>query len=664
MGLILLPLAWLEAQEPIFEVFRKTDGLRDQNLFHSYQDSKLRMWVASDLGISLLDGQQIRVPSSENEMPEIAILKIREDINGNLWFLTMSGNPVMFDGNLYHSQWGEEFVKGIRGANYLSAFAPVNDGSVLFGTNDGRAFQIFADGSHRFFFKENRGGIHLIEVLGPQHFVFHFSKVNGFADWDHGRLTFTTFKPLLDSWVYGTLRTTKLANGKYIFGVENRVAVVERSGDTLIKRFQFSIPEKNLIYVGEDAANNIWFGTNEGAIKFLPTDSLFKNPVRYLKGRFVTSVSRDHENGLWFTTDEGLFHCKNENVLCSKNESNETNDEATAIFLDRGGSIFLGFKSGKIQEISRNDYRIIKEHPNSSEKSNPKIIRFQEGPDGSLLAASFGGLLKIKNGIKTIIANNKFSDFSVFGDKACACLFNGWSVIDLAGDWEKRVPEQLIGAHKLQSNRCLHCRFDHSGNLWVSTYSEVLRVSSKGIDTVFNYAENSQAYTNSTIQVTEDTRIAFGTYNRGIYYVSKQGLSQISKNHGLMDNHVFDYTGDSDQAGWVLTAQGLSKVAFNEQTPEVLFSLSKLNLFADKEVRGFVTVNDTMWAAAGNGFVMLPLAQVNKVQDPPQVRITRLWVNNASIDITQPIILDYQENNLRIEYNAITFSDPNLVEYR
>ena len=661
---VIVPFYALNGQEPIYEVFRKTDGLRDQNLFQCYQDSDQRLWIASDLGVMILDGQQIRVPDSENEMPEMAILKIREDRLGNLWFLTMNGNPVKFDGKAFKSQWGERFSQWIRGANYLSAFAAVEDGSVLFGTNDGRAFQLFPNGTHRFLFNEHYGGVHFIEVLDREHFVFHFSKVNVLGDWNKGVLRFRSFKPLLENWTYGTLRSTKLKNGKFLFGVENRIAIVEHSGDTMLKIKQFSIPEKNLIYVGQDVKDNIWLGTNEGAIKYNPTDSLFENPTRFLKDRFITSVCRDHEDGLWFTTDEGLYHCKNENILCSRNESNEIHDEATAIFLDRNGTIFLGFKSGKIQEISRKNFNILKEYPNTSEKSNPRIIRFQETMDGAVIAAGFGGLIQIKNGVRTVLADNKFADFSIQGDQACACLFNGWSIVKLNGNWEDSISTQLLDAQRSQSNRCLHSRFDNEGNLWVSTYSEVLLVNEDGIDTVFSLSMANQSFTNSCIQDASGDVLAFGTTNQGLFFFSKNGITRLEKSQGLIDNHIFEFATGAGDIGWVLTAQGLSKVSVSNKTPKVLFTLSKLNVFADKEVHGFLITNDTLWAAAGNGYVMFPIEEASQIQTPPKVRINRISVNNSPIELDGDILLEYNENNLRIQYNAITFSDPKLVEYR
>jgi hypothetical protein len=622
------------------------------------------MWIASDLGLSQLDGQQIRVPESENEMTEMAILKIREDRLGNLWFLTMDGVPVKFDGKRFKSDWGDAFSKWIRGANYLSAFVAVGDGSVLFGTHDGRAFQLFPDGRHRFFFSEDNGAVHFIEVLSPEHFVFHFSKVNIIGDWNGGVLSFKRFHPLLDHWTYGTLRSTQLKNGKFLLGVENRVAVVEHSGDTLIKSKQFSIPEKNLTYVGQDSKDNIWLGTNEGAIQYLADDSLFENPKRFLKDRFVTSVCRDHENGLWFTTDEGLYHCKNENVLCSRNESNEIHDEATAIYLDKKGTIFLGFKSGKIQEISRKTYAVQNEYLNTSEKSNPRIIRFQEDQDGGVIAAGFGGLARIKSGKKTVLATNKFSDFSIHGDKACACLFSGWSVIDLNGDWENSIGQQLLDAQKAQTNRCLHSTFDKKGNLWVSTYSEILRINDSGIETVFSYEANKQGFTNSNIVVTPDNLLAFGTYGQGLFLVSGGKVVQLGRAQGLIDDHIFEFASESRDFGWVFTAQGLSKVSLAKDHESVLFTLSKLNLFSDKEVHGFLVVNDTLWAAAGNGYVMFPIEQANRLQAPPKVRINHLSANNIPVDLDKEIELEYDRNNIRIQYNAITFSDPKLVEFR
>lgn len=652
-----------QAQEPIYELFKKSDGLRDQSLYHCFQDSKNQMWVGSDFGVSLVNGQEVRRVESRNEMPEMAVLKICEDFNRNVWFLTMNGSPIRFDGKEFQTQWGDSFSKRIRGSNYLSAFAAVSEGSVLFGTQDGRAFQIFSDGSHRFLFSQQQGSIHFIEVVDKNHFFFHFSKVNSIAEWNEGKLTIHSFTPLLDNWFFGTLRTTKLKDGRFIFGVENRVAIVERSGDTLRKTRQIFIPEKNICYVGEDWQNNIWIGTNEGAIRYHSSDTLLQSPTRFLSGKFVSSVCRDHENGLWFTTNEGLFHCKNEFVYSSHEENCSTHDEATSIFLANNGSIFLGFRSGKVQEINRKTLSITNEYPNTFDKTNPQIIRFQESQNGEIIAAGFGGLIKIQKGQIRTLATNKFADFSLFRNKASACLFSTWSSFELNHDWEHTVSSQLSQAQVSQSNRCLHCKYDNKGTLWVSTFSEILRVSGISVDTIFSNPFLDPSYSNTCIHITKEGWLMLGTSNQGIYILTDKKTIHLNDRNGLLDNHVLGIHEDSSGTGWIHTAQGLTKISLKEKEPTVVNSFSKMNLFADKEVHDILILNDTMWAAAGNGFVMLPIMP-SKTQQPLKARISSFLVNNEPFEIDQPIRLSHQNNNIRIQFDAITFSDPKLVEYR
>lgn len=653
-------------QNQIYETFGKNHGLRGHTFFHCYQDGKQRLWVASDYGVALLDGHDFKSLAVERGMPETAILRIAEDSLGYLWFMTMNGIPARFDGQEVTTHWGKAFEKNLRGANYISSYAAVKDGSMVFGTHDGRAFQIFPDGKHRLFFSEKWGGVQLIDVEEEGGITFHFTTVNAIAHWKENKLTYIPMRQYLEDWDYGTLRTTKLRDGRFVYGVENRIAIVQVSGDTLRKIHQVSIPEKNIVYIGQDWRGNLWVGTNDGAVKYSVQDSLLQFPARFMTGHVVSSVCRDHEDGLWFTSGGGLHHCRNENIYTSKPRKCESPDEASTIFASRDGNIYLGFESGKIQKISRKSLEVVAEFPNTSNVLTPKIQKFLDGPDGAVMVAADGGLMRLKQGKKEVLATTKLADFSLHGQEACACLFSGWTRIHLDedGKWLDSVSSKFLKAQATVSDRCLHCAYDQSGTLWVTTFADILRIRGSQVDTIPIQDLSDAGYKNSFLQAISGNRLAFGTSGQGLFIFTPEGSHHLGKNNGLADNHIIGLSEDAKGHGWVLTSRSVSKLDITSSPPKVLRSISRSDLFGGFEVHDHFILNDTFWAAAGDGFVVFPVSIAETNQRFPSVKMSNLWVNNVKRPLEQPVKLSHQENNLHLEFKAATFTDPQLVEYQ
>jgi ligand-binding sensor domain-containing protein len=663
---ICLTAPYVNAQTPIYELLGRDQGLQGRTFYQCFQDSKQRLWVTSENGVSLLDEQKFKMLDAEVGMTEMVVLRVGEDVKGNLWFLTMNGIPAKYDGRVVTTQWGNAFAKKIRGANYLSAFAAAKDGSVIFGTHDGRAFRILPDGSHEFLFEENWGAVQVIDAHDDGSLTFHFSKVNAIATWKDGKIHYRPFQQFLAHWNYGTLRTTQLENGRYIYGVENRFALVERSADTLRVVSLQSIPEKNILFVDQDATGDLWLGTNEGAIKYEHEDSLFLFPKRFLPAQFVTSVIRDHEGGIWFTTREGLFHCRNENIFSSGSEFCIQSDEATSIFSAGDGNMYLGFESGKVQQVSRKTFQVLKEFPNPFVGSNSRIQRFADGPEGSVLAGGYAGLVSLKDGEQKVLARLRLADISVHQDQLCACLHSNWGQVqmDSKGDWTSSVEKQLQVAQGIKASRCLHSEYGENGDLWISTFTDILRIRAGKVDTLYSGPGTNPGTRNSGIGITEDNRLILGTANHGLFILSSNKTFHLGVENGLLDNHVTAFVEDQGRIIWVFTAKGLSKVSIESEKPRVLGSVSRWNFFGGANVNDFTVLNDTLWAAAGNGFIMFPIHVLQQIPQAPRVKIANIMVNDAIHRAESPLTLDYFENDLRIHYQAITFSDPQSVEYR
>jgi Histidine kinase len=672
---VIIALAWLACvglhafgQDHLFEHFGKADGLRSKNQYYCFQDSKLRLWFASEHGVAWYDGEEFHNIGQEANMPDMDVFKIIEDRQGDLWFHTLNGVPVRYDGKTVTRTWSEPLMQALKGANYITCIVPLKSGGIVFGTNDGRAGMIMENGEGKLLFPGNYSykGVQIIDPRPDGSIEFHFSYCNGIGIWKNNQFKMRCVKPFFDLWQFGPLRTATIGPNRYVYGVENRIGIIAHEDDSLRGLRQVFIPQKNILFVGTDNRQDLWIGTNEGALQFLASDTLLQHPNLFLKGHTISSVCRDHEGGLWFTSADGIFHCKDENILTSTIPRWVEKEEGSAIFASRNGSIYLGYTDGKIEEINRHTLQTQHVFPSQDSILSPQIHRFFDGPHGEIIVVGNSGFKVIRDGKLVSLSHYKIGDMDVRGEDAIACLYANWVhfKIDPAGKWLDQVKGEIIAAHSNVSSRCLHCAYDAQGQGWFATNDAVIRVRGAQIDTIQKQYLGNYGYKNSSLAATPTGQYLFGSANDGLLVFGKGWSTRLSTHNGLLDNHISKTFNDPRGNTWIITADGISTAIINDSGAHITTSKRLVDLFGTNNVNDLIVDNDTIWAAAEGGLIAFPSRLMDKHVAATQVAIMEISANGVAQPCDKPLVLKYDQNNIRIRFGATAFVDPKTIEYR
>lgn len=650
-------------QNHLVEHFGKTEGLRNTSQFYCFQDSKLKLWFGSDHGVVWYDGGNFHGIEQDKD---VSVLKISEDRKGRIWFHTLSGIPMRLDGPSLKMDWDPEFMAAMKGAHFMKTSAPLADGGIVYGTQDGRAAMIDGDDKCRILFQSDWGSVQMIENLPDGSLAFHFSKNNALGIWKNEHLQIKTFKSLLLGWTYGSLRTTVIGPGRYIYAVENRIAIVQRSADTLTTVHQILIPQKNIIFAEKDYLGDIWIGTTAGALQFKAGDSLLQSPRLFLEGTNISCVRRDHEGGLWFTGADGVYHCQDEQIRVSAPAERALQKEATAIYTSSNGRIYVGYGFGEVEEVSRATLKVTRTFPNTSSILEPRVLRFFDAKDGSLIIAGHGGIKALKGEKMILVTPYKVSDIAVSGNEATVCLFSNWTrfEIDPKGEWMQTLEQTIAQSQSSRSNRWLHCAYDNAGSSWVSTFGEMIKVNGNRVDTIRNAFLDENGYKCAGFAQTRSGQFMYGTTNIGLRVQGKHWQQWLNKSNGLLDNTIVKIYEDQQGFVWIITSQGLSKARITSDGARVVSSKRLIDLFGTNIVNDLTVCNDTLWAAAEGGYVFFPTQLMDKLPISPSVSILRVWANNIQQPLGDTLRLPYDQNYVRIQFRATTFVDPKTVEYR
>ncbi len=268
-----------------FRVFRKNTrseaGIANDFIICVAEDLNGHIWVGTAFGISVLDPstglfrQYLSDPKDPNSLIANEINFIKRDFEGNMWIGTRYSGICYFD-------WKKKF---------FSRFPRiVNKTGLVKGIRDGVSFAQLPDSS---IWIGNTDGLHRIlpEKMESQLFV--------------------PFKEHTGAWWYiGVFEMAADAQGK--LWVSSRMPLGRRRFDPQKSIFEdipagvLPDPSQSITTVFCDRKGYIWFGTNDGAVRYDAAHQSTKlyrhNPLdatSILPGR-IDQIYEDREGNIWF----------------------------------------------------------------------------------------------------------------------------------------------------------------------------------------------------------------------------------------------------------------------------------------------------------------------------------------------------------------------------
>ena len=179
-----------------------------------------------------------------------------------------------------------------------------------------------------------------------------------------------------------------------------------KDGQIRIYRKQDGLPDDSTQAMFQDDRGRIWVATRRGIAyfengRFIPVSRVPKDAQAY-------SFAGDRDGNIWIAEDEGLLHLFAENVVEKFSWANlqHKDDLALSITMDPlQGGLWLGFWQGGVAHFK--DGRVLAIYGKADGLGEGRVNQLQFDSDGTLWAATEGGLSKVKNGhIDTLSSRN------------------------------------------------------------------------------------------------------------------------------------------------------------------------------------------------------------------------------------------------------------------
>lgn len=687
------------------------DGLSQLSVLDIMQDSKGYIWFATRNGLNRFDGQEMVVYKHQYNNPmslaDNDLTRIVEDHDRNIWIGSSKGltrlNTLTDKMKPYRAKEVKAFSTGVKSlfvdsrhrllvgtSNGVYLYIPEADTFQKLefdGTLSKAYITMFAETSrHELVVCTKEHGMVIsdldfknIEVYNKKNFpqllldndvtsAFEDSKgtlwiatnQTGIVKWDRksGEIKhFTTRNTELSN---NTIRQIKETDGKLFIATMDGVYTLDLATEQLqahsnAKLSRGMLSHFSIYSLCVDKNGGVWIGTYSGGVNYLSKyNNRFvlhepSNSVNSLLGIYGNMAST--KDNLYISTEGGgLLVYDLNNKKYSTYVYNNTSDNRFSsniiktVTLD-GNTVWCGSAQGNIYSFDTQTHKF--EHFYTMEYGS--IYAIVKDEEGSLFFASSTP----RSGLVKLTKDGQFSNCFMKGDSVLAnasarCLLSLGNKRYLIGTRSTGVllydePKQKFtnfssegeGQYKLPSNYVTSIIKTSKGEIWISSFGGGL----------------------------------------SLFDPQKGIVRSLTKGTGLTDDEICALVEDNDHNIWFSSNSGISR--FNPSTDEInTYKVNSTGVLEFTPHSGAALPDGSIAFSASNGFITFHPDDMHLTPQQSPLVFTGLTVNNnrvspegedgilkSTIDDTETLYLNYNQNNISIKYSALNYTDAGVNQY-
>lgn len=592
--IMLFPI-WTNAQEIVSFNINQNNGLPSNTIYSVFQDTNGFLWVGTENGLARYNGNQFRMYENSSVRSK-AVTGIFQDSQGTIWLHNFFGEILYVEGDSLRklTAWEGKYSNGFPTVSPGEGFIAINSSERFFNYTPSSAEWIVRDSAS---WKNDKSFLihHLITSDGkawlcsmrddtvkicasnPKHcYAFPQSQYH----FDANRLRLEEWQEQLLLWDASQKRIFKLAEGG-ILEWTNSVAqtitttrAIKNVGDSLLAfiktdgvdlmrskgSFIHILPGKNASTVATDREGNVWVGTLNDGLFYLPSlySTLYPTETFQMQTRLVA-----HQNQIVAGSEQGKITIWNGLGAMVKNFQLPSRAEIQSLFIDQKRNRLLAFSDQLyVYDLAKN-----------------KLEQVIESVS-----------------VKKIIQAN---DFYVLATSS------GIITID---------PVSFKSNRFLNSLRTTSVAFDSAQLLWIGTQKGVYTASLNRENVkLWNPKNGSTDSPGVSASAITNDFVLLGTFTNGLFFV-RNGITfkHLTTKDGLPSNKITGLA-ISKNSVWIGTDKGIALFQIDTQN---LSQLDHTKGLISNEVYDLVIVQDQLWVAGREGVQRFLRMQNKNVQQP------------------------------------------------
>jgi signal transduction histidine kinase/ligand-binding sensor domain-containing protein len=668
LGLLSI-LGLCNAQTFNYSQYTVENGLANSNVYISFQDSKNFIWLGTEGGVNRFDGKTFDTFTTQDGLADNDVLRIFEDRKGRIWFLTIGGHLSYYlDGKIYNEKTDPYLSKAFTGAGFFYAFedhkeriwfcsynaiASVLDGRDIFKIKIEKSYPNFGlcadedssgniflySSKSKYLFNEKNKTINEIDSIPTDNTASYYRSPDG-----------------------NCYYITRFQDGK----PNNGIYKIKKS---LVYTCILFSELKNITAnttIGDDKGN-IFISTINGAYIVNQNNRSEIKIQQYLPGEWINSMNYDKEGNLWFMTRRnGVFILPNqfkENILY--NSPVLENESVFSLAKDNSGRIWIGCSNGKLAFLEKDSIHKIELPESNLKKGN--FLSLVRDQIGNIWAGTDGHVYKITIDANTNTIINVISDkyyertlhitFNSHNQAMLSCPLYTASV-NIEKDKLVIIPSMDEGYQK----RNYTSFFDKSDKLYVANidgFYESINGHLNNLSPIDSLLRNKIIH----IQQTPDSTLLLSTDGHGlIFFKHNKVVGHLSRKNGIPSDLIKKTRSFKDKI-FICTNKGLTEFTYKNDSMFDFINFNSSNGLPSNDVRDVVITDQNIYVGTAKGLCILKNMRNKSNTLPPPIYIRSVINNSKFINWKNPFHLSNKDNELTINFNAISFSNYNDISY-
>jgi len=619
-----------------YTVFNKANskGMKSNRLRCVYEDTDGSLWIGSeDGGVTHYQNNTFKTYTTDDGVPADLVAKVRRRPNGDLLVQTSNG---------VGRKEGERFVSITTDKS-----SPDNDLGILGPSGD----EWYRVGSHLRRVKDGKATEYTIPPGGKETFI-----TDQIYEDHQGRLWIGT-------WNDGELFTFK---------------------DGVTTRFgsEDGLPHSRFTSFFADHEGTMWFGSGGGLVCFRDGKFTTYTTTQGLPTNQIETIFEDREGTLWVGTyDDGITHLTRQ-VITTYSEADGMHGKIFyPIFEDKAENIWIGgqgvnrFKDGKFTFYPFNFA------PQSQKGHEPTtaVWSIYQDREGNLWFGQAWGLCRFTDEKfvydTQMSANWKTSAWpdAIYQDQSGAFWVGLGSALMRVKDGQRKWFDDKDGL----TGMVQPIYEDRNGRIWIGSYNGLAQYVDGRL--VF-YTEKDGLSSNRIRSIYEDSdRVLWiGTYDGGLNRLKDGKFTRYTTKEGMFSNGVFAIVEDAHGNFWMSSNQGIYRARKQDLNDFANGKITNINTVSYGKADGMLNTecnggrnpsalkahDGRIWFPTSNGVAVVNPEAVSFNPVAPPVVIEKALLDRNDVDLQKPIELRPGQDDLEIDYAALSFIKPENVEFK
>lgn len=638
------------------------DGLPSSECYYVMQDSRKKIWIATDAGVTRYDGYSFTTYNNKKGLPDNTVLRIHEDRKGWIWFSTYSGEMAYYqyeNDSIYSIACNQELSSIIK---LLLVDFSFGSGDTLWVSNQGDAYvKVFPPEYKQMTLVHAPEKGMFIKDVGVNNFLYGLY-ASAAPLWRYPSAAFSIIDSLGKQYKF---QYSTHSNPFHFSCIKTKKGYLFSDASSLFS-FEDSelleITDENkksisgIIALYQDTKGHLWAGTLDRGVlslrNFYP-QPIYKCENNYFKSDKVSCILEDSEHGFWFsTTTNGVYYCPSLKFKYYPIRGGTCANKIAEMYIDDDKLHYItGCFSENVVDLKTNTIS------SGAIQRCQALFPFRDNlivDDGQAWSIRYPKKKPVYlswNGLPLSLRQVfDYRDGHLYGFSRGRFIFeideNTGAAKDLV-----QVPFQIHSVCRQQET------------IYIGTKSGLYEF----VNNELKFLGHNHPFLTRRLEaiVSSGNKLFIASKGWGVAcYQNGKIQALFNQQNGLIDDICKCIAKDEAGNIWVGTNKGISCIYLGSDEQYHCSSLTTLDGLISNEINQIIPYKQHIYYATNNGLGYFDGAEALLKKHAIPLSIERFYVNDVPIDYKQDSVFRYDQNFIKIDYRGISFRSEGQLNYR